>query len=129
MGDRGQALTHPRAGPQGAAASSACHGLKAGERTPFLAPVRSGEEERCQMPTHPARCPQRRRGSPRFAAHPGWSRGSCAGTSDIPTRLQTSTSCLGAVLTWSYPCQLRAQVLELRTAKDSIKGSNFPVLG
>lgn len=42
-GDRGQALAHPRAGPQGAAAHC---GLTAGERTPFLAPMRSGEEER-----------------------------------------------------------------------------------
>lgn len=45
-GDRGQALAHPRAGPQGAAASATRCGLTAGERTPFLALMRSGEEER-----------------------------------------------------------------------------------
>ena len=81
------------------------------------------------MPTHPARWPQRRRGLPRLAACPGWSRGSSAGSLDILSRLQTSISCMGAVLTWSHPCQLQAWVLELQTANISIKGFDFPPFG
>lgn len=60
------------------------------------------------MSTYPAHWPCRQRGSPQLAACLGWSRGSSAGRQDIPARLQTFTSCLGAVLTWSYPCQLQA---------------------